>query len=93
MSDVRRTGERRELRIEAGNRVDEISPGRLRSFRYQRRPVDDDCSPGLWRMAQDEGVSSITFDGKIDRCRQSQGWTTASNSKPERDGKDRARRG
>ena len=28
------------------------------------------------------------FHGEIDRCRESQGWTTACSSMPERDGKD-----
>ena len=30
-----------------------------------------------------------TFHGKIDRCRESQGWTTACRRMRERDGKDR----
>ena len=29
-----------------------------------------------------------TFHGEMDRCRKSQGWTTACSSMPERDGKD-----
>ena len=28
------------------------------------------------------------FQGEMDRCRESQGWTTACSGMPERDGKD-----
>ena len=52
MRNVRRTGGGHGLRGGPGRRVDEISPGRLQSFQYQRRPVDD-CSPGLGGIAQD----------------------------------------
>ena len=71
----------------AGKRVDGVSPGRSQSFRYQRRPLED-CSPGGWRMADDDGKRGGTFHGKMDRCRESQDWTTACSSMPERDGKD-----
>ena len=37
------------------------------------------------RAAQEEGG---TFHGQMDRCRESQGWTTACSSMPERDGKN-----
>ena len=39
-------------------------------------------------MAQDGATRGRTFHCKIDRCRESQGWTTACSSMPERDGKD-----
>ena len=43
-------------------------------------------------MAQDGGTRDGTFHGGMDRCRESQGWTTACSIKsmPERDddGKD-----
>ena len=29
-----------------------------------------------------------TFHGEMDRCRESQGWTTACSRAPERNGKD-----
>ena len=57
------------------------------SFRYQHRPVDE-YSPGRGGMAQDGGTRGGTFHGGKDRCRESQGWTTACSSMPERDGKD-----
>ena len=59
-----------------GKRVDGVFPGRPQSFRHQRRPVDN-SSPG-------QG----SFHGEMDRCRGSQGWTTACSRMPERDGKD-----
>ena len=37
---------------------------------------------------QDGGTRSRTFYGKVDRCSESKGWTTARSSMPERDGKD-----
>ena len=42
-------------------------------------------------MAHDGGTRDGTFRGEIDRCRESQGWTTASSSIPERDGKDQGK--
>ena len=44
---------------------------------------------GEWRKTE-EGVRGETFHGETDRCRESQGWTTAYsfNSMPERDGRD-----
>ena len=44
-------------------------------------------------MTQDGGTRDGTFHGEIDRCRESQGWTTACGSRPERDGKGQIRRG
>ena len=76
-----------ELRGGAGRRVDGVSSERAQSFRYQRRPVDN-CSPERGGMAQDGGTRGGTFHGEIDRCRESQAWTTACNSMPEHDGKD-----
>ena len=71
----------------ASKKVDGMFPGRPQSFRYQHRPVDD-CSPGRGEIAQDGGTRGGTFHGAMDRCRESQGWTTACSSMPERDGKD-----
>ena len=70
-----------------GKRVDGVFPGRPQSFRHQRRPVDD-CSSGRGRMAQNDGTRGGTFHGQMDRCRESQRWTTACSGMPERDGKD-----
>ena len=77
MRDVRRNGGGRGLCRGPGKRaVDGVFPGRPRSFRHQRRPVDD-CSPGGGGMAQNGRTRGGTFHGKIDRCRKKQGWTTA----------------
>ena len=38
-------------------------------------------------MAQDDGTMGETFHDEMDRCRESQDWTTACSSVPERDGK------
>ena len=70
-----------------GKRVDLVFRGRPQSFRHQRRPVDD-CSPGQGGMAPNGGTRGGTFHGEMDSCRESQGWTTACNCMPERDGKD-----
>ena len=59
----------------------------LRAFGINIRHVDD-CNSGRGGMAQDGGTRSGTFHGEIDRCRESQGWTTACSRMPERDGKD-----
>ena len=67
--------------------VDGVSPERPQSFRYQRRPADD-CNPGQGGMAQDGGTRGGTFDGEMDRWRESQSWITACSSMPERDGKN-----
>ena len=83
---VRRTGGGRGLRGGAGKRVDGVCPGRPQSFRYQRR-LADDCSPGRGGMAQDGGRRGGTFHGEMDRCRESEGWTTACSSMPGCDGK------
>ena len=39
-------------------------------------------------MAENGGTRGGTFHGKMDRCRESQGWTTSCSRMPERDGKD-----
>ena len=44
-------------------------------------------------MTQAGGTRGGTFHGEIDHCRESQGWTTACSSMPERDGKDQATSG
>ena len=85
--NVRRNGGGRGLCGEPGKRVDGVFPGRPQSFRHQRRPVDD-CSPGREGMAQNDKIRGGTFHGEMDRCRKSQGWTTACSGMPERDGKN-----
>ena len=81
------TGGGRGLCGGPGKGVDGVFSGRPQSFRHQRRPVDD-CSPGRGGIAQNGGTRGGTFHGKMDRCRESQGWTTACSRMPERDGKD-----
>ena len=44
--------------------------------------AENDCSPGRGGMAQDRGTRGSTFYGEVDRCRESQSWTTACNSMP-----------
>ena len=68
-----------------GKIVDGVFLGRPQSFRHQRRPVDD-CSPGRRGMSQNGRTRGGTFHGKIDRCRENQGWTTACSGMPQRDG-------
>ena len=87
MRDVRRNGGGRGLRGGPGKRVDRVFRGQLQSLQHQRRPVDD-CSPGRGGIAQDGGTRGETFHGEMDRCRESQGWTTACSGMPKRDGKD-----
>ena len=41
---------------------------------------------GEW--SQDGGTKGGTLHGEMNRCRESQGWTTACSSMPERDGKN-----
>ena len=41
---------------------------------------------GEWRRTAEQRGG--TFHGKMDRCRENQGWTTACSGMPERDGKD-----
>ena len=50
-------------------RVDGVFLGRLQSFRYQRRPVDD-CSPGRGGMAQVGATRGGMFHGEMGRCRE-----------------------
>ena len=64
-----------------GKRVVGVLPGQSQSFRHQRRPVDD-CSPGRGGMTQNGKTRGRTFDGEMDRCRESQGWTTACSEEP-----------
>ena len=73
-----------------GKRVDGVFPGRPQSFRHQHWPVND-CSPGRGGMAQAGGTRGGTFHGEMDGCRESQGWTTACSSMPERDGRTKER--
>ena len=85
--DVRRIGGGRGLCGGVVKRVDGVFPGRPQSLRLQRLSVDD-CSPGRGGMAQDSGTRGGTFRGEMDRCRESQAWTTACSSMPECDGKN-----
>ena len=87
MRDVRRIGEGRGLRRGAGKIMNGVLRERPQSLRHQRRPVDD-CSPGQGEIVQGGGTRGGTFHGGMDRSRESQGWTTACSSMPERDGKD-----
>ena len=44
---------------------------------------------GQWRRTAEQGGGTFQFHGEIDRCRESQGWTTAcSRMMSVRDGKD-----
>ena len=90
MPDVRIIGEGRGLCGGPGKRVDEVFPGRPQSFRHQRQPVDD-CSPRRGGMAQNGGIRGGTFYDEMDRCSESQGWTTACSRMAERDGKNKER--
>ena len=87
MPDVRSIGGGRGLCGGLGKRVDGVFPGRVQSFRHQRRPVED-CSPGRGGMARNGRTRGGTFHGEMDRCGINQGWTTACSGMPERDGKD-----
>ena len=87
MRHVRRNGGGHGLCGGAGKRVDGVFAGRPQSSRHQPRPVDD-CSPGRRGMAQNSITKGGTFRGKMDRCRENQGWTTACSCMPERDRKD-----
>ena len=67
--------------------MDGAFPGRPQSFRHQCRPVDD-YSLSRGKMAQNGGTRGGTFYGEMNRCRGSQGWTTACSRMPEGAGKD-----
>ena len=60
----------------SGKIMDGAFSERSQSFWDQRRPVDD-CSPGRGGMAQNGRTRGGTFHGEMDRCRESQGLTTA----------------
>ena len=83
MRDVRRIDGGRGLLGGPEKRVDGVFPGRPQIVRRQCRPEDDE---GEWRRTAEQRGG--TFHGEIDRCRESQGWTTACSSMSERDGKD-----
>ena len=85
--DVWRIGRGRGLCRRGRGRVGGVFLGRPQSFRHQRRPVND-CSPGRRGMTQNGGTRGGTFHGEMDRCRESQGRTTACSLMPERDRKD-----
>ena len=42
-------------------------------------------------MTQNSRTRGGTFHGEMDRCRESQGWTTACSGMPERGWKDKER--
>ena len=85
--DVRESGGGRGLCGGAGKRVDGVLPGRSQSFWHQRRPVDD-CSLGRGGIAQNGRTRGGTFHGEMDRCRETQGWTTTCSGMPEHDRKN-----
>ena len=85
--DIQRIGGARRLFGGLGKRADGVFPGQPHSFRHQRRPRDN-CSPGRGEMAQDGGIRGGTFHDEMDRCSESQGWTTVCSRMPEREGKD-----
>ena len=43
---------------------------------------------GEWRRTERPSKGRNIFHGEMDRCRETQGWTTACSGMPERDGKD-----
>ena len=57
----------------------ELSVSTLTSGQLQPRTI---------AIAQDNRTKSGTFHGEMDRCRESQGWTTVCSSMSERDRKD-----
>ena len=67
--------------------MDGVFPGRPQSFRHQYRPVND-CSPRRGGMAPNDATRDGIFHGEMDRCSESQGFTTACSRMPDRDGKD-----
>ena len=85
--DIRRTSGGRGLREGAGKRVDEVFPGRPLEL-----PAPTSTSgrlqPRTRGVVQDGRTRCGTFHGEMNRCRESQGWTTACSSIPERDEKD-----
>ena len=88
MRDVWRIGGRRRLSGGPGKRVDGAFSGR--PFRAFGINADQWMTAALdegerRRTAEQRGG---TFHGEIDRCRESQGWTMACSSMPERDEKD-----
>ena len=89
MRDVRRIGGGRGLREGPGKRVDGgVSWTTTPELSVSTpRPLDD-CSPGRGGMAQDDGTRGGTFHVEMDRCTESQGWTTTCSSMSERDEKD-----
>ena len=70
MRDVRRVGWGRGPCRGPGKIMDGVFPGRLQSFRHQRRPVDD-CSPVRGGMVEDGRTRGGAFHGKINHCRES----------------------
>ena len=50
--------------------------------------IHADHSPRRGGMAKDGGIRGGTLHSEMDRCRESQDWTSACRSMPERDGKD-----
>ena len=85
--EVWRIGGERGLYGGAGKRVGGAFLGRPQGFRHQRRLVDG-CSLGRGEIAQGGGIRGGMFLGEINRCRESQDWTTACNSMRERNDED-----
>ena len=57
----------------------------LRAFGIKADQWTTTAQAGPGGMAQDGGTRGVTFHGEMDRRRESQGWTTACCSMPERD--------
>ena len=84
---VRRIGGRHGLRGGAGKEWMGCFLDDLRAFGINA-DQSLDCSTGRGGMTQDGEIRGRTCHGEMDRCRDSQGWTTAYRGVPERDGKD-----
>ena len=75
----------------AGQIVDRVFPGRPHSELSASTPTSGRLQPGTRGNGAERQKKARggTFHGEMDRCRESQGWTTAYSGMPERDaGKD-----
>ena len=60
-------------------------------FRDDLRAFGINADQWTTTAAQGEGMNGRTFHGEMNIYRESQGWTTACSSMPERDGKPKER--
>ena len=60
----------------------------LRAFGINARDQWTTAAQDEGEMAQDGETRGGTFQGEMDRCCESQGWTTTCSRMPERDGTD-----